>query len=127
MVDLIKIRRAVGTAFEADALARAQDVARAAPEVVEWFPGTELALTAKHQGTALIFTAACMVTIPAGLPEGFGCAFIQAGTGQVSLQPAEGVTLNSQGNARKSETQWSVFGVSSIGPEHYLGVGGLVS
>ncbi len=127
MVDLVKVRRGVGTRYESDGLARLEDVAKVARELVEWVPDAALTLTAKHQGLTLVFTSACVVTIPTGLPEGFGCGFVQGGTGQVTLQPATGVTLNSQGAVRKSEGQWCVFGTTAIGPEFYLCYGGLVA
>jgi hypothetical protein len=68
-------------------------------------------LGVSDNGKVHVFAAGAAVTVnvPAGLPLGFSATFIQAGTGQVTIQPAggSGVTINSDGNKNKIASQHS--------------------
>ena len=56
-------------------------------------------------GSALTVTIPADASVP--FPVGTQIAIIQTGTGQVSVAPASGVTLNSKSNNRKLTGQWA--------------------
>lgn len=72
--------------------------------------------TADWQGKLIRFSAACTVTIPSDLPEGFSCGWSQDGTGVVTFVAGSGETLQSLGNALKSAGQYAVGGITGMGP-----------
>jgi hypothetical protein len=48
------------------------------------------------------------ITLPAGLPNGWRCTVLQAG-GVITFAAANGVTIRSPFNYRRSQTQWGVI------------------
>lgn len=124
MVDKITVRRQAGTPFERETETTVEDVMKNVGSDVEWVPANALTLTNKHQGLCLIFTNACVVTVPSGLRPNFSCGFVQGGAGTVSFV-AEGVSLNSFQGERRTAGQWSTQALCGIDAEIYLLYGGL--
>lgn len=127
MVDKIKVKKQAGTPQERHVETTVDDLSNGVGTNPEWIPASTLTLSDKHQGRLLVFTNACVVTVPAGLRAGFSCGFLQAGTGVVTFTPGSGVALNSAGGNRKSSGQWSTGGIAAIDAETYLLYGGLAA
>ncbi|CUX15320.1 MULTISPECIES: hypothetical protein [Agrobacterium] len=119
MVDKIKIKRQAGTPSERQVETTVDDVIKDVGTAPEFIPASTLTLTDKHQGRLLAFTAACTVTIPAGLRGGFSCGWLQAGTGAITFA-ASGVTVNSFEGKVKSAGQWAAGGIAAIEAEKFL-------
>jgi hypothetical protein len=60
------------------------------------------------------------------LPLGTTVALVQAGPGQLTVNPTGGVTLRSKNNNRKLAAQWSSAALQKIGTDEWLLVGDLV-
>lgn len=71
--------------------------------------GTNYTLVSADNGVVVTFSnsSAITVTIPSGLGANFCCRIIQIGTGQVSIAPGSGVTLNSYSAQRKLLGQYT--------------------
>ena len=54
------------------------------------------------------------ITLPTGLPNGWSCRVLQAG-GVITFAAANGVTIRSIFNYRRSQTQWGVATIISQG------------
>ncbi|MEI9966248.1 MAG: arabinofuranosidase catalytic domain-containing protein [Candidatus Moraniibacteriota bacterium] len=78
----------------------------ATPKVVS---ATTYTLLSTDNGLFLEFTnsSGTTLTLPNNLPAGFSCAVTQAGTGQVTLAPASGATLEQADASLKTLKQWS--------------------
>lgn len=88
--------------------------------------GTTYTLQATDSGKFIKFTTAvgATVTVPAGLPAGFGCLFAQYGTGLVTLAAAGGVSLNSVANALTTVGQFAQGIIAFDGATDSYSVGG---
>jgi len=126
MVDKITVRRQAGTPFERETETTVEDVLKNVGSDVEWVPAATLTLTNKHQGLCLVFTNACVVTVPTGLRPNFSCGFVQGGTGAVSFV-ADGVIVNSFEGQKKTAGQWSASAICGIDAGSYLLYGGLAA
>lgn len=60
-------------------------------------------------------TSPITVTIPAGLPTGFNCMVLQYGAGQITFNPAAGVTLINRNSYNKSIGQYALVTLLHIG------------
>jgi hypothetical protein len=63
-------------------------------------------------------TSSSSVTIPTGLPNGWSCRIMQGG-GTVTFTAAAGVTLRSTFSYKRSQTQWGVVTITSLGSNVY--------
>lgn len=126
MVTKVKVTRQAGTPSEREVETTFEDVLKDIGSDCEWVPATTLTLTNKHQGRCLIFSNACVVTVPSGLRENFSCGFVQGGAGVVSFV-ADGVTLNSFQGQKRTAGQWSTQALCAIDTEVYLVYGQMVN
>jgi len=83
------------------------------------------ALTAADNGAMLYSASASAITltVPSGLPIGFGVAVAQNSTGQVTITAGAGVTVNSVSSYTKTSGQHAVIGISQTTPNNYKFVG----
>lgn len=84
--------------------------------------GPTYTLQTSDSGLRIGFTgsSASTVTIPSGLGEWFCCEVWQLGSGQVSIVPADGVSLNSYNDHRKLLGQNVSAFVVSKGADDFL-------
>lgn len=87
-------------------------------------PG-DYALTAADSGRIITTTGSSpsTITVPAGLPLGWGCAVIQGGAGQVTVTAAGGVTLASRQSFTKTAGQYALISLISIGNNKHVLLG----
>ena len=71
--------------------------------------GTSKTLAASDNGTVIVCSSgsATTLTVPTGLPAGFNCMIVQAGSGQVTLS-ASSTTLNNR-NGLKTAAQYAMM------------------
>lgn len=62
---------------------------------------------ATDHGKFVHFTAACEVTVPTGLDDGFACVLVREGVGEVTLTEGAGVTLQHPDGHRSMRLQYS--------------------
>lgn len=127
MVDKVTVKRSSSGGYETEMDVALTDIARNQLADAEWVPAGPLLLSPKHQGRCLVFSGASVVTVPANLPEGFSCGFVQAGSGEVSFIAGSGATVNSYANQTKLAGPWAVGAVSSFAPATFLLYGHLVT
>jgi len=121
MVDSVIItRRSAGSQFDQEFEVSLDDFFRSVGANLEAIPAGPLTLSPKHQGKGLLFQGVSTVTVPANLPEGFSCGYIQAGAGQLTFQAGAGATLNSFGGLLKTGGQWTTGGITSLSPGTFL-------
>lgn len=91
--------------------------------------GTSYTATANDVSGAILMNngAANTVTIPSGLGTNVRITIIAMGTGQTSIAPGGGVTINSTEGALKLRTQFSAVTLISYGADVWVAVGDLVS
>lgn len=65
-------------------------------------------------------------TLPTGVPGGLSVLVHQFGTGQLTIAPGSGVTLNARGGAYKLAGQYAVGEVRSITPGTFLLIGDII-
>lgn len=93
----------------------------------DWLGGTPIIVTVSRDLTAgdnrqtLTSTAGSGITltIPAGLPKGFGCAVIQSGAGQVTLTAGSGVVMNNVSTQSKTSAQYAVVALINDAADSY--------
>lgn len=92
---------ALETATATDGVA--EEIRRLALGTVRTVSGTTDTLLAADNGCVVAFnsSSAVTVTVPSGLGANFACRILQLGTGQVSIAPGSGVTLNSYSAQRR--------------------------
>ena len=91
--------------------------------------GTTYSLAAADNGVIVTLnnSSAITVTIPSGLGANFNCVLWQTGTGQVSITPGSGVTLNSYSSQRKILGQYVSVFVWARASDDYIMDGGLTA
>lgn len=77
------------------------------------------ALVGSDNGATLVYSGAGAITLtmPSGLPLGFGCAIAQMGAGQVTIT---GTTINNASGFTKTSGQYAVIALVSVGTDSYL-------
>lgn len=68
-------------------------------------------------------TTATVLTVPSGLPTGFGVAVAQTSTGTVQIVAGSGVTVNNVSSFTKTSAQWAVISLVQTTANGYILVG----
>jgi hypothetical protein len=63
------------------------------------------------------------ITVPAGLPLGWGCAIVQGGAGQVTFAAAGGVTVSSRQAFTKTAGQNALISLLHLGGNAHVLLG----
>jgi hypothetical protein len=84
--------------------------------------GTTYTLSETDRSQILLFTnaAAITLTVPTGLSTLFDTMLVQAGTGQITVTGAGGVTINGALNATKTAYQYAVATLLPIGTNAFI-------
>lgn len=84
--------------------------------------GTAYTLSELDRSFILLFTnaAAITLTVPAGLSALFDVMLVQTGTGQITVTPAGGVTINAALSATKTAYQYAVATLLPIGTDVFI-------
>lgn len=76
--------------------------------------GSTLTLSDKMHGRMILFSAACTVTVPAGLRPDFSCGWSQDGADAVTFVAGSGVTLQSVDDLLDTGGQYAVGGIAAF-------------
>ena len=84
--------------------------------------GTTYTLSESDRSFILLFTnaAAITLTVPAGLSVLFDVMLVQTGTGQITVTPAGGVTINAALSANKTAYRYAVATLLPIGTNTFI-------
>ena len=84
--------------------------------------GTTYTLSETDRSFILLFTnaAAITLTVPVGLSTLFDVMLVQTGTGQITVTPAGGVTINAALSANKTPYQYAVATLLPIGTNTFI-------
>ena len=84
--------------------------------------GTTYTLSESDRSQILLFTnaAAITLTVPAGLSTLFDVMLVQTGTGQITVTPAGGVTINAALSATKTAYRYAVATLLPIGTNTFI-------
>jgi hypothetical protein len=84
--------------------------------------GTTYTLSELDRSFILLFTnaAAITLTVPTGLSTLFDVMLVQTGTGQITVTPAGGVTINAALSANKTAYQYAVATLLPIGTNTFI-------
>lgn len=84
--------------------------------------GTAYTLSESDRSQILLFTnaAAITLTVPAGLSTLFDVMLVQTGTGQITVTPAGGVTVNAALSATKTAYRYAVATLLPIGTNAFI-------
>ena len=84
--------------------------------------GTTYTLSESDRSQILLFTnaAAITLTVPTGLSTLFDTMLIQTGTGQITVTPAGGVTINAALSATKTAYRYAVATLLPIGTNTFI-------
>lgn len=84
--------------------------------------GTTYTLAEVDRSQILLFTnsAAITLTVPTGLSTVFDTMIVQTGTGQITVSPAVGVTVNAALSATKTAYQYAVATLLPIGTDTFI-------
>jgi hypothetical protein len=84
--------------------------------------GTAYTLSELDRSHIILFTnaAAITITVPAGLSTLFDVMLVQTGTGQITVTPAGGVTINAALSANKTAYQYAVATLLPIGTNTFI-------
>ena len=84
--------------------------------------GTTYTLSESDRSQILLFTnaAAITLTVPAGLSTLFDTMLVQTGTGQITVTPAGGVTINAALSANKTAYRYAVATLLPIGTNTFI-------
>lgn len=69
--------------------------------------GSTYTLQSLDHGKFVHFTAACVVTVPSTLSDGFACVLVRDGTGDVEVAAGAGVTLRHPDNHTQLRLRYS--------------------
>lgn len=91
--------------------------------------GTTYTLAEVDRSQILLFTnaAAITLTVPTGLSTLFDVMIVQTGTGQITVAPGGGVTVNAALSAIKTAYQYAVATLIPIGTDTYILAGAVVA
>ena len=84
--------------------------------------GTTYTLSELDRSFILLFTnaAAITLTVPVGLSALFDVMLVQTGTGQITVTPAGGVTINAALSANKTAYRYAVATLLPIGTNTFI-------
>jgi hypothetical protein len=84
--------------------------------------GTTYTLVEADRSKILLFTnaAAITVTVPTGLSLLFDTMIVQTGTGQITVAPAGGVTINAALSSTKTAYRYAVATLLPIGTNTFI-------
>ena len=84
--------------------------------------GTTYTLSESDRSQILLFTnaAAITLTVPTGLSTLFDTMLVQTGTGQITVTPACGVTINAALSATKTAYRYAVATLLPIGTNAFI-------
>lgn len=84
--------------------------------------GTTYTLSESDRSQILLFTnaAAITLTVPTGLSTLFDTMLVQTGTGQITVTPAGGVTINAALSATKTAYRYAVATLLPIGTNTFI-------
>ena len=85
-------------------------------------PGTTDTLRESDRSQSLLYTnaAAITLTVPTGLSTLFDVMLVQTGTGQITVTPAGGVTINAALSATKTAYRYAVATLLPIGTNTFI-------
>jgi hypothetical protein len=91
--------------------------------------GTTYTLAEVDRSQILLFTnaAAITLTVPTGLSTLFDVMIVQTGTGQITVAPAGGVTVNAVAGATKTASQYAVATLIPTGTNTYILAGAVIA
>jgi hypothetical protein len=100
------------------------DLASAPARIKPVEPG-DYTLAAADSGRIIRTTGSSpsTITVPAGLPLGWGCAVIQGGAGQVTFAAAGGVTVSSRQSFTKTAGQYALVSLLHLGSNTHVLLG----
>lgn len=85
--------------------------------------GATYTLTVADNGKIITFSNACTVTVPSTLFAGFNCFLLQAGTGQVTIVGATGVTVNNRTSYTKTAGQYAIATILGLNNTTFISSG----
>lgn len=79
-------------------------------------------LTNSQNGATIVSsgTSQIVITVPTGLPLGFGTAIIQAGAGAIFCSGAANVTIRNRQDHTRSNGQWAVISLVQFAQNNFI-------
>lgn len=79
-------------------------------------------LNNSHNGATIVSsgTSQIVITVPTGLPLGFGTAIIQAGAGAIFCSGAANVTIRNRQSHTRSNGQWAVISLVQFSQNNFV-------